>query len=376
VKLAVEARAILPAGFSEMARIRGAKTPAHLAVARFRRGVNFGNYLEAPRGQDWGARYTVDDFKAAAREGFDHVRIPMRWSDWVGQAPGYLIDVSFYAKCDFMVTNALNNRLNAIVNLHHFEDFYKDPASSKSEFFALWKQISEHYKNYPAEHLAFELLNEPMDKATTEVMNPILAEAIRIVRKSCPQNTIFIGPGSWNSVSELKNLRLPADDSNLIITVHCYDPFNFTHQGAFWVGPHMGTKGVIFPGPPTTPLEPIPATKSKAGMSQWFERYNTAPREKNPSSPLAFEDKIQQAHDWSIYYGRPVHFGEFGAIMNADDVSRANWYREFRTRLESNNLAWAIWDWKASFPYWDPNQNKPRPGMREALFGPNESGSR
>lgn len=370
VKLALEARAVLPKGFSEMTRIQGGKSPAHRAIARFRRGVNFGNFLEAPRGQDWGARYTIDDFKAAAREGFDHVRIPIRWNDWAGEAPDYRIDPSFYAKCDSMVTNALGNHLSAIVNLHHFDDFYKDPIASKTEFFALWKQISEHYKDYPPESLAFELLNEPMDKATTEVINPLLADAIRIVRKACPNHTIFIGPGLWNSVAELKNLNLPAGDSNLIVTVHCYDPFNFTHQGAYWLGGHMETKGVIFPGPPPAPLEPTAATKARAGMAQWFESYNSTPREKNPSSPRAFQDKIQTAHDWSIYYGRPVHFGEFGVIANADDISRANWYREFRTRLESNDLSWAIWDWKANFPYWDSKLNKPRPGMREALFAP------
>ncbi|MDB6038469.1 MAG: retaining beta-glycosidase, partial [Verrucomicrobiales bacterium] len=369
VKLGVEARAAVPNGFVEMARHHGANSPAHRAIARYRRGVNFGNYLEAPRGQDWGVRYSAEDFHAAAREGFDHVRIPMRWNDWVGETPEYRIEDAFYSKCDFMVTNALNNHLNVIVNLHHFDAFYKNPVSTKAEFFAIWKQIAEHYKSFSSEQVGFELLNEPMDKATTQVMNPILAEAIQLVRKSCPNHTIFVGPGSWNAVDELKNLSLPDNDSNLIVTVHCYDPFNFTHQGASWVGPQMGTKGVIFPGPPETPLAPIAATKANRGMVQWFERYNSVPRNKNPSSSLAFEDKIQTAHDWSLYYGRPIHFGEFGAIVNADDISRANWYREFRTRLENNDLAWAVWDWKAGFAYWDPNKNQPRAGLREALFG-------
>ncbi len=190
-----------------------------------------------------------------------------------------------------------------------------------------------------------------------------------MVRKACPDHTIFVGPGRWNSVSELANLKLPASDSNLVVTVHCYDPFNFTHQGASWVGAKMGTRGVKFPGPPETPLEPAQAAKSDRGIVDWIEHYNTTPRAKNPSSPIAFDDKIQTSREWSLYYGRPVHFGEFGAIVNADDSSRANWYREFRTRLEAGDLAWAIWDWKAGFAYWDSSQNKPHTGMKEALFG-------
>ena len=45
----------------------------------------------------------------------------------------------------------------------------------------------------------------------------------------------MIGPGQWNSISGLKSLQLPEDDQNLIITVHYYLPFEFTHQGAEWV---------------------------------------------------------------------------------------------------------------------------------------------
>jgi len=130
VKLTVEARAAIPDGFQEMARLRN-NTPAHRSIAHFRHGVNFGNYLEAPRDQDWGANYSEQDFKAVAREGFDHVRIPMRWNDWTGPAPQFEIEKEFYAKCDFMVTNALNNHLNVIVNLHHFDAFYKDPQAEK-----------------------------------------------------------------------------------------------------------------------------------------------------------------------------------------------------------------------------------------------------
>jgi hypothetical protein len=82
--------------------------------------------------------------------------------------------------------------------------------------------------------VAFEFINEPKDAATTTVLNPIYAEAIRQIRVSNPSRTLFVGPGQWNSINELSNLRLPDDDENLIVTVHCYDPFLFTHQGACW----------------------------------------------------------------------------------------------------------------------------------------------
>jgi hypothetical protein len=53
----------------------------------------------------------------------------------------------------------------------------------------------------------------------------------------------------------------------------------------------------------------------------------------------------------------------------ADPKSRANFYAAFRHALDGQRLGWAIWDWSAGFCYWDKNNNRPMPGMREALFG-------
>ena len=44
----------------------------------------------------------------------------------------------------------------------------------------------------------------------------------------------MIGPANWNSINSLNTLEIP-NDENLIITVHYYSPFEFTHQGASWV---------------------------------------------------------------------------------------------------------------------------------------------
>ena len=363
---------LVRAASPEMRRVASRSTPAHQAAKKFLRGTNLGNYLEAPPGQDWGARYSEQDFVHIKAEGFDHVRLPIAWHHYTGSAPDFKLSDDIFAKADFLVTNALKHGLNVIVNIQHFDEFTSNPLAFTNKFYALWRQIAGHYAKF-SDNVALELLNEPKDAATTVVLNPIYAEAIREIRKTNPRRVIFVGPGRWNQVSELPNLRLPDNDENLIVTVHCYDPFNFTHQGATWTSSDVKSlKGIVFPGPPTTPFVPPDGVKLGRGTLDWLQRYNTLPTEQNPCGPLAFRRPLQQAKEWSDRYGRPVHVGEFGCYTGADPASRARFYAEFHKALDEFGLGWAMWDWKAGFKYWDDKAGQPAPGMREALFPRNK----
>jgi hypothetical protein len=152
------------------------------------------------------------------------------------------------------------------------------------------------------------------------------------------------------------------------VTVHCYDPFYFTHQGATWPGPDTATTGLIFPGPPATPL--APAAGVSVWVTNWIADYNTLPAEGNPSSPIAFRSRLEFAGQWSAYYGRPVHVGEFGCYTVAEPASRARFYTEFRSATDAQGLGWAMWDWNAGFRYWDPTTGQPAPGLPAAMFPP------
>lgn len=368
VTIHLSARAVRPEGFVEMKRIVGKTTPAHRAAKRFLRGANLGNGLEAPPDQDWGVHYTPDDLRLIRAEGFDHARIPIGWHHYTGPGPAFRIRPDFFARVDELVDAGLKNGLGVIINIHHFDDFTTDPKGQTPKFLAIWEQIADHYARAP-EGLAFELLNEPKDAATTEVINPIFAEAIRRIRKHDPDRTIFVGPGRWNGVDELSRLRLPEDDENLIVTVHNYDPFLFTHQGATWSGPDTKVTGIAFPGPPRTPLKPDPNLGVGRWVHDWIAQYNTQPTASNPCSPRVIQSAIDKAREWSEYYGRPIHFGEFGCLATVDTLSRTNYYRTFREAAEKAGIGWALWDWKAGFRYWDDKAERPEPGMREALFG-------
>jgi endoglucanase len=272
-----------------------------------------------------------------------------------------------FATVDKLVARAQKHKLAMIINIHHFDDFTTDPAKYRDKFAALWNQIAAHYAKSP-ETVFFELLNEPKDAMTTTVLNPIYADVLRQIRRTNPKRTILVGPGLWNSVAELVNLKLPDDDQNLIVTVHNYDPFQFTHQGASWGGPDVKVKGIRFPGPPAKPLILDSALALSPHVHDWIARYNSNQGDSNPCSEATLREIVIHAKDWSDYYGRPIHFGEFGVYIEADPESRANYVRTFRQAFDEADLGWALWDWKAAFRYWDTDHNRPSAGFREALL--------
>jgi endoglucanase len=360
--------AFIPSNPPAMKLIHSHDTPAWRSAKLFQRGVNLGDYLEAPP-QYFGRGVTVTAAEIAQikREGFDHVRVPIGWHHYAGPAPDFTLAPEIFSRVDFIVTNALANDLAVMINIHHFNELDKDPAAATEEFLAIWRQIAAHYKNFPAQ-LMFELDNEPHEHATTALMNPIYARAIAEIRQSNPRRTIVVEPGGWGGIAGLNDLVLPPDD-NLIVSVHCYEPFHFTHQGASWAGADVQVTGIVFPGPPAKPLVPDPVLKLKPWVLEWIEKYNTLPADENPSSPLAFTGKLKFIRAWSDYYGYPVHLGEFGAYVKTDPASRVNFYSTFRRAAESEKIGWCIWDWSANFRYWDNTNRRALPGMHAALFG-------
>src|SRR5690349_17742446 len=77
------------------------------------RGVNFGNALEAPTEGAWGMELKEEYFAAVQKAGFQHVRIPIKWSAHAKPEPPYTIDPKFFDRVDWAVEQALSRGLAA-----------------------------------------------------------------------------------------------------------------------------------------------------------------------------------------------------------------------------------------------------------------------
>ena len=197
--------------------------------------INVGNHLEPESESAWGGEVLdAEDFASIRGAGFDTIRLPVRWSNKTGDAPGYLIDQAWMERVAVVVDMALAEDLNVLLDSHNFEELHADPAANTAKLAEIWRQIGVRFAGYPAERLWFEIENEPHAALTNRNLLATLTPALAAIRESNPDRAVVIGGEWWSGVDSLATLELP-DDANVHPTFHYYEPFDFTHQGASWV---------------------------------------------------------------------------------------------------------------------------------------------
>jgi endoglucanase len=298
------------------------------------RGINIGNALEAPREGDWGVTLKAAYFKVIKEAGFDTVRLPVNWSAHALTRSPYTIDSKFAQRIDWAIDQALANKLNIIINVHHYSAMDSRPDEHRPRLAAIWEQLAVRYKNRPAD-VYFELLNEPHGKLIDAKWNATIGKLLATIRKTNPSRPVIVGPAQWNAIRALDQLELPKSDRNLIVTVHYYDPFKFTHQGAPWVKD---------------------ATKWKG--TKWFG---------TDTEQADVRKSLGQAAAWAKKHDRPVFLGEFGAFEGADLESRARWSHFVAREAERLGFSWAYWEFCAGFGAYDPTANRWRDPLKNAL---------
>lgn len=308
------------------------------------RGINFGNMLDAPTEGAWDLRVEDRFIELVGRPGFvQSVRLPVRWSNHASLDAGATIDPAFMARVSDVVRRLLAQGVSVVLDMHHYRQFdgdpldkgeaRVDPAVVDLRFLAMWRQIARHFAGFDG-RLMFEIYNEPHGRIDTR-WNDLLSRALRVIRESNPERVVVVGPVVWNSASALPRLVLPPDP-NLVLTVHHYEPFDFTHQGSEWTDPPM-----------------------KAGVPCC-----------NDEQRKKITDLLDMAVREAQRLGRPVFVGEFGAYDKAAPADRIAYTRFIRNEMETRGLPWMYWELAAGFGIYDRQQGAFRPELTAALFGP------
>ena len=337
------------------------------AAARFKKGINLGNRLDAPNEGDWGGTIQAEDFPFIARRGFDHVRIPIRFSGHASAASPYTIDAAFFSRVDTVLNQAAAANLAVVVDMHHYDDLAANVAAHRDRFVALWTQIAARYQSRP-DTVAFELLNEPYSQLDT-TWNDVMLPAIRAIRATNPRRLLIVDAVFWADPTKLSTLTLP-DDANIMASIHLYEPKLFSFQGQDWMGPEYQTTGVIFPGPPAAAINPVQAAKDAAWANQWFNDYNTKPAATNPSGPATVASQIALITAYRQSQGRAVYNGEWGPQDGGPLDSRARLVTAVRQQCESAGVGWAIWEDPTNMSLFDSRAGTWLTAIIDALLPP------
>jgi len=319
-----------------------------------KRGVNLSHWLSQDYG--WVPKYTLiseNDIRFIDSIGYDHVRIPIDeqelWDD-----NGEPIEEGFNSLLNCLDWCGKYN-LRAIVDLHiirthhfnavnegGFNTLWVDTAAQNS-FINLWVQLSETLHKYPENMVAYELLNEVVAPEHDD-WNKLLNRAIAVIREKEPNRVLVVGPNMWQIAPNLQYLKLPENDSNIILSFHTYNPLAFTHYKASW------TPAGDFPGKVTYPGQIISGEDYKKYIdttnAEMVNAFADARDYFNKQRIVAgFEMGIQYAKSKNLQ----LYCGEFGCLPTVDRDERLKYYSDIVSAFEENNIAWCNWEYKGDF---------------------------
>ena len=287
----------------------------------FYRGVDLGGWFSQCDYSDDRMDHfiTERDFNVIAGWGLDHVRLPVDYNVMETDDGGWKADG--FRRIEKALKWAEENGLKVVLDLHKTAGFsfdagekqegFFDNESLQNRFYRLWEEMARNFTD--AENVAFELLNEVTDQNYICAWNRISGECIRRIRKTAPESLILIGSYHNNAPYALKDLESPAD-KRVIYNFHCYDPVQFTHQGAYWVPQLDRNARVSF---------------EEAGVDESF-----------------FEKDFASAIETAAERGTALYCGEYGVIDIATPEDTVKWYRMIHAVFEKHEIARAAWSYR------------------------------
>lgn len=316
-------------------------------------GWNLGNQLEASSGglpseTCWGnpeiTKELIDTVKA---QGFKTVRIPVSYLDMIGDGPDYKIDTDWLDRVQEVVDYVVNNDMFAIVNMHGDGYYTVDHSwllcaedddkqtEIKDKYGKVWTQIADRFKDYD-QHLIFESMNEEFNNdygkpdanayENINAYNQIFVDSVRATGSNNEKRWLLL-PG-WNTNIEYTagddyNFKIPtdkgckADGKRIMISVHYYDPFNFTID------------------------------ENKTAKTQWgkyaVKNYDNWGQEDYVDSQMAL------LNEKFVSQGYPVVIGEFGAQDKTEKFADYNEFRRYWAEYlikaaKKNGVVCVYWD--------------------------------
>lgn len=277
--------------------------------------------------------FSAATFDRLRAYGFDHVRIdalPFARLDPTGR-----LDERWIATLRRVVDEALAAGLSVVVDVHEFLFCQREPRACEVKLDAVWSTLALRLSDYD-DRVAFEILNEPGGAMDAAAWNRIFARQLAVVRRLNPTRPVVVGVAGGGHFSALSQLKLPPEDRNLLVAVHYYEPFRFTHQGAPWakLGDRVGV--------------------------DWGSWDDVARLERD----------FTAIEEWAKAQKREIYLGEFGVYERAEPRPRFCWLHRVARAAEARGWSWAYWQLTSDFTLLDESTGRWNDWLVAALMLP------
>jgi endoglucanase len=311
-------------------------------------GWNLGNQFDAQNngvsGETlWGnPKASPNTFTEVKAAGFSTVRIPVTWMGHFGEAPEYKIEEAWLDRIAEVVGYAEEAGLNVILNMHHDgadSKYWLDIKSAASnpaihtrileQITALWTQIAVKFQD-KGSFLMFEAFNEIHDgswgwganrgdggkqyKCLNE-WNQAFVDAVRAAGGENENRVLGIPAYCTNVDIAIESLVLPKDKvlGKQMVSVHCYDPFDYTLSAKYSEWGHTADASKKVPGDNEDDLKKV--------FEKLYVHY--------------------------VSQGIPVYLGEFGCVNRSTKREQAfqQYYLKFFAKLSKTyGVPCLLWD--------------------------------
>jgi len=253
--------------------------------------------------------------------------------------------------------------INLIITYHYGKVYYgsENRFSERDRILWMWKQMQNKFRGMGYESLFFELYNEPTEERSAWKDDVIYI--INGLRWEEKQRYYIIGGTNYNNADELLDLG-KLDDEKLFYTIHFYEPYIFTHQGAEWMKDRTYVTNIPYPYSKRR-MPDLDKSLIGSGVEQDYSKY---PAEGTKEYMLV---RLRRIAEQCKKRNMPLLCTETGVINSADEKYRRTYLEDITNIMDELKIPAMLWDFDQKFSVlirngklikevknWINNQNK------------------
>lgn len=277
------------------------------------------------------------------RWGFTAIRLPVREPFmFVSSSKDKELPSNSLKQLDSAIRRINKAGLSVIVDFHSKERKLQETSSTYlDKVSTFWDLLAKHLSLTTDPRLVYlEILNEPRFLYSPDSWNAIQLRLFKVIRNSAHNHTIIATSTRYSDPQTFSSLAM-LPDSNVIYTLHTYDPNAFTHQGADYLSQEIkGVSGLPWPATKDCSIA-LQRANGNAAAINYINTYCSS-----GWNAAKFALYLAPAIDWAKERHVPLFVGEFGVRATAaPSADRLAWLSMASSLFSQKGLSWGLWSY-------------------------------